>query len=262
MDWVKLYTSYFDDIAIATGTDAAEVMFTRGIAYVGRTGSGGFIALEQLHHLTRRPAQARKIADQLTRPAPNGERGPWEKVAGGYRIRNWDDAQAELEALRKRRQSDRNRKQKQRNKDRGVTGQSRDSHAESPHTESKRESKTAAAAAEAAAAALPTSIEILRDKLRAHTALQALRFDGLTPENTSRLEDLIALHGDHRLVDTAIRTLRTPPPVHVAAFLGTWAALPEPGQKLRVIEAECDLHPGKPARSCIGCAGDRLAGDA
>jgi hypothetical protein len=265
MDWVKLYTSYFDDIAIATGTDAAEVMFTRGIAHVGRAETGGFIAAEQLHALTRRPAQARKIAEQLTRPAPNGDEGPWVKVVGGYRIRNWGRLQEELETLLQRRESDRRRKQRQRERDRLVTGQSRDKARDCHATESKREKKTAAAAAEDAAAAadqLPTTVAILRDRLQAHTALQALRFDGLDPDRLEHLEQLIAVHGDQRLVDTALRTLRTPPPVHVSAFLGTWAALPEPGQRLRVVETDCDLHPGQPAARCSGCAADRLAGDA
>lgn len=123
---------------------------------------------------------------------------------------------------------------------------------------------SAAAAADAAAAAekLPTSIAILRDKLHTHTALQALRFDGLTGEKQDWLLDLIQEHGDQKLIDTALRTLRTPPPVHVSAFLGTWAALPEPGQRLRVVEAECDVHPGQTASRCSGCAADRLAGDA
>lgn len=186
----------------------------------------------------------------------------------GWLFRNWREYQptkAEVETERKKK-ADAGRKGgrasgRSRREARASAGASA---VVEPPTRPDPFPSAAAAAEDAAAAAdqLPTSVAILRDKLQAHTALQALRFDGLTQENTSRLEDLIALHGDHRLVDTAIRTLRTPPPVHVAAFLGTWSALPAPGQKLRVIEAECDLHPGQPARACISCAADRLAGDA
>lgn len=129
----------------------------------------------------------------------------------------------------------------------------------------ERKGKAAAAAAgatNAAAAALPASIDILRSKLQAHTPLRALRFDSLDTDRTTQLADLIATHGDTTLVDTAIRTLRSPPPVHVTAFLGTWAALPAPGQRLAAVkEPECSDHPGKPARTCSGCAADRLVGD-
>lgn len=249
MDWVKLYTSYFDDLVLAISDDAAEVMFTRGLAYCGRAETGGFIPSSQLHHLTRSPARAKRIAGQLVRQAPDGSEGPWEVVDGGYRVRNWSHYQSELDALSSRRRSDRERKRRQRDKKKDEsTGPSRDSHGTSPHTESKSKKKTAAAAAEDAAAAavteqLPTAVEILRSRLQAHTALTALRFDGLTPDRLALLEELIARHGDQRLVDTALRTLRTPPPVHVSAFLGTWSALPAPGQRLAVVRQElCPDH--------------------
>ena len=35
MEWVKLTTDYFRDLAIALGDDALEVMFTRGLALAG-----------------------------------------------------------------------------------------------------------------------------------------------------------------------------------------------------------------------------------
>lgn len=110
---------------------------------------------------------------------------------------------------------------------------------------------------------LPTGIAILRDKLHAVTALQALRFDNLTSDVEQRLLDLINVHGQQRLVDTAVRTLRTPPPVHVVAFLGTWAAMPAPGQRLAVVKAYCDEHPGEELRAdgrCLICIANELAG--
>lgn len=275
MEWVKLFTSYFDDLAIATADDAAEVMFTRALAYVGRAETGGFIPNAQLHHLTRRPGQARRIADRLTRPDPAGQPGPFEKVDGGYRIRSWDRRQDQLEALTQRRKSDRDRQRRRRHRDREPGTASRDGHVtvtamSRGESRGRVEEDTAAAAAvdpAAAAAAvdnpadLPTPIAILRDKLQAHTTLQALRFDGLTSDKIAQLQILIDRHGDTRLVNTAIHTLRTPPPVHVAAFLGTWEALPAPGQRLAAVPDDpCD-EPGHSGtiRHCIQCASEAKA---
>lgn len=126
---------------------------------------------------------------------------------------------------------------------------------------------TAAAAAgganDAAAAAedLPTAIAILRDKLQAHTPLRALRFDRLRPDQTDQLVALIETHGDAALVDTALRTLRATPPVHVSAFIGTWAALPPPGQRLAVVRQQlCVVHGTKrsPSGVCSACVSEHL----
>lgn len=84
-------------------------------------------------------------------------------------------------------------------------------------------------------------IEILRAKLSAYTALSALRYDTLTDEQCDRLEALIDLHGDQRLVNTANSTCRTPPPLYVTAFLGTWESLPAPGKTLEVVEPLCGV---------------------
>lgn len=266
MDWVKLYTSYFDDVAIATGSDAAEVMFTRGIAHVGRAETGGFIATEQLHSLTRRPAQARKIADQLTQPAPNGDAGPWVKVTGGYRIRNWEPAQAELEALLRRRKSDAARKRAQRDRDRGVSrdesaGQSRDC-----HTTERREEKTAAAAAGQTPPQpvenLPGELQILRGKLDARKL--HVRWDRLAPDQVAEIVDLIHIHGDGPLVKAALAAYQPNDPIQFAqGWLSHWRALSTAGLRA-VPDPVCEIHPaqGMPARSCSYCAADRLAGDA
>lgn len=121
------------------------------------------------------------------------------------------------------------------------------------------------AAAAADDGALPATVDILRARLQEFTPLRALRFDTLTTDQVSRLEALIALHGDGMLVETAKRTCRPVPPVSVAAFLGTWEALPAPGQRLRAINGTtCGRagHDHEPADRCRLCAADRLAGDA
>lgn len=81
---------------------------------------------------------------------------------------------------------------------------------------------------------LPVEVDILRSKMAQFTAFSALRWD----VDTGRLDQirtLIDLHGDQRLVDVAVRTCRTPPPVSVSAFIGTWNALPPPGLTMHVI---------------------------
>ena len=99
MDWVKLFTHYDADVAIAAADDAAEVMFTRALAYAGRNRTGGFIPAGQLHHLTRHPTRAKKIVAQLTAPSPVGGPGPFEVVDGGWQIRNWEIYQDQLEGI-------------------------------------------------------------------------------------------------------------------------------------------------------------------
>lgn len=133
---------------------------------------------------------------------------------------------------------------------------------------------SAAAAADRAAAAagagassdadLPGPLAILRSRLQAHTVLQGLRFDSLTAEQTQQLVDLVTVHGDERLVAVARDTCRNPAPTYVTAFLGTWASLPMPGQRLGVVPGaarRCEIHQTKvsAAGTCTSCAADRLA---
>lgn len=117
-------------------------------------------------------------------------------------------------------------------------------------------------AAAAAAAPLDPTIDVLRTKLQAHTRLQALRFDTLGPQQADLLVALIHKHGDDRLVQVALDTCKATPPVHVSAFLGTWDALPDPGQRLRAVEQKfCSTHDWirlTPAGTCTSCASERL----
>ena len=114
----------------------------------------------------------------------------------------------------------------------------------------------------AAAAPLDPALDVLRAKLQAHTRLQALRFDTLGPQQADLLVALIHKHGDDRLVQVALDTCKATPPVHVSAFLGTWDALPDPGQRLRAVEQKfCGTHDWirlTPAGTCTSCASERL----
>lgn len=118
-------------------------------------------------------------------------------------------------------------------------------------------------AAAAAAAPLDPTLDVFRAKLQAHTRLQALRFDTLGPHQADLLVALIHKHGDDRLVQVALDTCKATPPVHVSAFLGTWDALPDPGQRLRAVEQKfCGTHDWirlTPAGTCTSCASERLA---
>lgn len=129
-----------------------------------------------------------------------------------------------------------------------------------------RPGPTAAAAAgndAAAAADLVGPIAVFRSKLQAHTALAALRFDTLTPDQANQLEELIEVHGDDRLVSVARDTCRNPAPTYVTAFLGTWAALPPPGRRLATVQRLCDTHHTvlSPSGTCNACASERIASD-
>jgi hypothetical protein len=189
----------------------------------------------------------------------------------GFRFVNWgehqptkDDVERKREQARERMRTVRENTKKR--SPRVRANKTRNSGAVTP-TPTRPDPSPAAAAADtnaAAAAVLPTPIAILRDKLQAHSALQALRFDGLALDREVQLEALIERHGDQKLVDVALRTLRTPPPVHVSAFLGTWAALPDAGQRLAVVKDPPCTEPGHSGttRHCTQCAADKLAGDA
>lgn len=113
--FVKLSFHYYDDIVISSLDDAAEVMFTRGLAYCGRTHSNGFIPHNKLPELSRRKKidAVTRIAESLSSHV-NGYPGPFQRVPGGYRIRNYSHYQSQLEAIQQRRQNDRERKARER----------------------------------------------------------------------------------------------------------------------------------------------------
>lgn len=270
MDWVKLFTHYDADVAIAAADDAAEVMFTRALAYAGRNRTGGFIPAGQLHHLTRHPARAKRIVAQLTRRSPVGGPGPFEVVDGGWQIRNWEIYQDQLEGIEERRKADRERKRKQRQREKNlptvptpVTGQSRDSHADVRTREEEEEVDAAAAAAREPStttrpAALPAAVEILRAALEAHKL--TVRWDTLTSEDLTEIEHLIEMHGDGPLVQAALRAYQpNRPPVYARAWLGGWRALRKPGD-LHLVPVDPCPEPGHSGttRHCVQCASERL----
>lgn len=126
MDWVKLAQRYYLDPAIrgmdGDLADAAEVMFTRGLARAGEVGQHGFIPEQDVPLLARRRRYA-AVVRVLT------ESGLWQAVPGGYQVRRWADWQDHLDALTRKRTADRERQRARRaaaGRDRPGSNPSRD----------------------------------------------------------------------------------------------------------------------------------------
>ena len=264
MEWVKLTTDYFRDLAIALGDDALEVMFTRGLALAGEIEQSGFIPDALLPGLTRRPALAKKTAQKLVKA------DLWERVPGGYQIVNWSEIQAELERLVAKKKRDKERKRRDRAAAReseavsapasvDASAPASDAASRGPSLRSLEKELDAAAAA-----TLPLALDPMLAGLQAamhrYTKLRHIRFDATPAEKVAEIRDLIALHGDERLVEIA---LKAPEDVaHVGWFLGSWRALPAPGKRLAAVEQRfCTTHDWislSPSGACTACASERL----
>lgn len=269
MDWVKSMKGYYRLFEIATGTDAMEVMFKRGDVLAGEIGRNGLIPDAMLPQLCRKPAQAKKIAEQLV------DTGLWARVQGGYLVVDWAEHNAELVKLTARKKRDRDRKRAERAAPSVDVSADRSTDSPRPRpgdslyeSESQSQRKNAAAAASAAAAGeqvpttTPVAVDILADKLRQHTPLRALRTDKLNPDQVAQLLDLIERHGDQRLVDQALAAVRRDdPPRTIQAFLPGWLVMPAPGQRLALVTADPCPAPGHSGttRHCAQCASEQKA---
>jgi hypothetical protein len=145
VDWVKLSSRYYLDVAIASLPDAdTEVMFTRGLAYAGDQESHGFIPAGILPALCRR-RRYEACADALVAASL------WLPSRGGYQIARWEEWQLELEAIARRRSADRERKRqeraRQKEEEQQVSGMSRDMSA-GQSAPKREESKNSSAKAE------------------------------------------------------------------------------------------------------------------
>lgn len=131
MDWYKQRIGYYLEPDMINAGEEAEVLHQRAKAYSAQTESGGYIPAAALPLITpKRPQQ---------RAAKLVAVGLWVAVNGGYLIADWDEDQAELEALAARRRADRERKRAQRDREQrppqssetsrdNSTDASRDSH--------------------------------------------------------------------------------------------------------------------------------------
>ena len=266
MQWVKLFTRYYADKAVALGSDASEVMFTRGLGLAGELEESGFIPDTMLHHLARKPAIARRTAAGLVKA------GLWERLSGGYLIVNWDEYQADLEKYVERKNRDKDRKRRTRAEARLSADKSADVSAPEPvdasapasaDSLSREELELEVDAATAASTPPPTldpMLAGLQAAMSRYTKLRHIRFDATPPEKVAEIRDLIALHGDERLVEIA---LKAPEDVaHVGWFVKGWQALPAPGVRLAAVEQRfCTTHDWvrlSPSGACTACASERL----
>lgn len=264
--WYRMAAGYYKDDAVITAGEAAEVLFVRALGYSKEQDTDGFISTNALPWIVKTKAKQRVVALVAA--------GLWVEVDGGWRISNWALWQETREQIEANREAARERAKRSRaNRKKADVSRVTHAHVTQQETETETEKRAAAAAAaredadNAAAAAviaddIPTPLAIFRSRFQSVAALQTIRFDQLRPEQLDQLADLIAMHGDQKLIDIAIRTLRVPPPVSVSAFLGTWAALPAPGQRLAVVkDAPCTLpgHQGT-TRHCKECASEAHAG--
>lgn len=118
-----------------------------------------------------------------------------------------------------------------------------------------------AAAAEVPPLTLDPMLAGLQAAMHRYTKLRHIRFDATPADKVAEIRDLIALHGDERLVEVA---LKAPEDVaHVGWFVKGWQALPAPGQRLKAVEQKfCTTHPWQrlsPSGACSLCASERLA---
>lgn len=273
MDWVKLATSYYNDPAIMRAGEAAEVLFTRALAYCGEQETDGFVPAEVLPRLTPTRWKARAsalVAADL-----------WSVVPGGWQFTGWSkhqvtaDSIAETRAANRQRQQDFRERERQKRKDaaeakrqaettrNGVTNAVTNS--EVTGTEVEEEVDAAAAASPRASTwtELPPSLEILRGKLDARKL--AVRWDRLSNDQVDQIETLIEIHGDAPLIAASLASYRTDsPPQFAQAWLGTWSAIPDPGVRLALVKQErCPIHETtrSPAGVCAGCVTDARVGD-
>lgn len=240
--FVKLNANYFHDVAIASLDDRHEVMFTRGIALCRAMGTDGFIPTVKLVDCTRGATQAKAIRIARDLCKNHGDfRGPLEEVPGGFRFRNWDTEQRALVELEARRKADRVRQQRKRDRDRATTADtpetvSRDTSRDVTHTEVEVEVEAAAAATQrgGSGVALTPDLEILRRRFEEYTDTETISWAHLKPAQATAISELIARHGDDRLLEVARRAGRRIGLVQ--GLLPAWADLKGP----RLIQASTD----------------------
>lgn len=114
VDWFKQRTGYYMEPEMQRAGEKAEVLHLRAKSYCADAETGGYVPETVLPMLT--PTGWRQRVAALVTV------GLWDRVQGGYRIVDWDEDQAELEAYAARKRSDAARKRAQRERDRHASG--------------------------------------------------------------------------------------------------------------------------------------------
>jgi hypothetical protein len=88
-----------------------------------------------------------------------------------------------------------------------------------------------------------------------------VRTDKTNAEQWQRINELVAIHGEAKLVATAKRFYRPNSPAeHVQAFLPYWETLPVQSPRLALVRQWCDIHAvDYTAAHCPACAVDEIA---
>lgn len=250
MDWVKLATNYYDDPAIMRAGEAAEILFTRALAYVGDQETDGVVPREVLPRLTPR--------NGVTRARALVSEGLWEVIPEGWRFLAWAKHQTTKDQLDQRRAGGAARQAAYRERHKPARNAVTDavSHSGVTPREVEVEVEAAAAAAATHPKDLPPALAILRAQLEAHKLV--VQWSSLTEGDHAEIEDLIRIHGDNALVKSALRSYQpNRPPATARAWLKQWRDLRAPGD-LRVVADPCPGHGHTgTTKHCIQCASEQ-----
>lgn len=233
MPWFRVDDQFATHQKAVEAGNAACGLWVRAGSWSAAQLTDGQIPARLLPVLGARVADARKLVHAgLWHDHGHGCDQCPQPEAGGYVFHGWPEFQPTRADTERKRAEARERMQRNR------AGGSRDVRANSERTSRgvrptpARPDPTHAAAAASdrgsSGQVLPGDLDVLRSKMCAYTALAGLRWDKLTDDQVTEIQDLIARHGDTRLVEWAVRTCRTPPPVHASAFIGTWQAIDTP----------------------------------
>ncbi|MCR1785344.1 hypothetical protein KVF89_22580 [Nocardioides carbamazepini] len=250
MDFIQVQTNYYLEAQLVAAGEKAEVLFLRAKAYCADVENDGFVPEGMLPRLT--PSQPTQRANALVRE------NLWANVEGGRRFVVWDQlTKAELEerrsgAAERQRRSRATRRKVTPDVTRDTPRDSRASH----RTEVEEEVEPAAAAA---GTELPPPLEILRSALEARKLV--VRWDGLTADQITEIEQLITEHGDSPLVAQALRDFQPNKPIRFAqGWLSGWRNLRKPGDLAAVPDEPCPkpghAYAGGTTRRCTACVAE------
>lgn len=248
MDFFKVPVAYAEEGPLIQAGEKAEVLFMRAKAHCAKVENDGFVHKEMLARLT--PTQPLQRARALCAA------GLWKQVEDGYQFTVWDQiTRAELEEGRADARA-RQRRSRSRRRPPDSPGVTRDNPRDSRagHGTEVEEEVEAACGSSNAPEALPPPLEILRAALEARKL--RVRWDRLSDEQTTEIEQLVMTHGDAALVASAVREFRPDrPAVFAQAWLPGWRQLRQPGH-LALVTAEPCTRPGHTGTTshCKECA--------
>lgn len=107
--YAPLSATYYNDDAVLEAGEKAEVLWTRGLAFLSSSNSDGFITDRQVTAVI-----GIGMRDAPKRAATLVRVGLWERVDGGYHVRSWLKWNRSAEELGRARKQDRDRKARQR----------------------------------------------------------------------------------------------------------------------------------------------------